>query len=172
MTQACGLGATLPGRRRGGVRPTCRRCGCSVLGAVGTCRSTATGPSVEGSEMKPFDVASPSVANSSAVSTAPRTNSRNERLCGRRDAVSGGNMCSETYDRDRTEPRKIRDQNRTDRQEIALDRGSRGSGLQAILQEPRGDAKTDGGPLGAEPQGIEAAHTAPRATVPTMTQVT
>src|SRR3954454_4010612 len=47
-------------------------------------------------------VASPSVANSSAVSTAPRTSSRSERLVGRLSIV-GGNMCSESYESGRTE---------------------------------------------------------------------
>ena len=107
VTQTCARGADPPGRRLRGVRPTCRRCGCSVLGAVGACRAVAAGDgAAAGSSTKPCDVASPSVANASAVSTASRTSAANERFCGRRDAVSGGNMCSESYDRGRTETAK------------------------------------------------------------------
>src|SRR3954467_5199630 len=67
-----------------------RRCGCSDVGA--------TSGRGDGRRV----VASPSVANSSAVSTAPHTSSRSERLVGRL-AIVGGNMCSETYESGRTE---------------------------------------------------------------------
>jgi len=52
-------------------------------------------------------VASPRVASSTAVPTASRTFSRSERFFGRL-VVIGGNMCSETYDRSRTETRSQR----------------------------------------------------------------
>ena len=69
----------------------------AVLGAVAIFRSGAEDDGVAaGSSTKPCDVASPSVANASAVSTASRTSAPKERFCGRRDAVSGGNMCSES----------------------------------------------------------------------------
>ena len=70
LLEATNASASLPGRRS----PMRRRCGCDGR----------TGPRV----------ASPSVANSSAVPTAPRTSSRSERLFDRR-VVSSGNMCSE-----------------------------------------------------------------------------
>jgi len=66
---------------------------CSVLGAEDACRGAAGAGVAVGSSTKPCDVASPSVANSSAESTAPRTSSRSERL-GWRLTIVGGNMCS------------------------------------------------------------------------------
>src|ERR671937_1674361 len=69
-----------------------RRCGCSDVGAKGP------GGGVTRAEA----VASPSVASSKAVPTAPRTSSRSERLDGR-PAVIEGNMCSQGYGGRRTE---------------------------------------------------------------------
>ena len=66
------------------------------MGAEGASRRTGAG-----------SVASPRVASSTAVVTASRTFSRSECFFGRL-VVIGGNMCSQSYDRDRTETRSQR----------------------------------------------------------------
>ena len=74
---------TVPGRRRALV--TIETSAMRVLGRGGG------GPRSGVVDRGAF--ASPSVANSSAESTAPRTSSRSERL-GWRLSIVGGNMCS------------------------------------------------------------------------------
>ncbi len=80
-----------PARRGREGRRSARRCGCSTTWAGGAGREGGAGRA-----------ASPRVANSSAVSRAPRMNSRSERRVGR-SVVVEGNMCSESYGGRRTE---------------------------------------------------------------------
>jgi hypothetical protein len=93
VRQACTRAGTLPplrGVRRRGIR---LRCGWAAVGAVDRCACAAAGRGAGCRAGAGSSVASPSVANSSAVPMAPRTSSRSERLFGRRVVVSG-NMCS------------------------------------------------------------------------------
>ncbi len=80
-----------PARRGREGRRSARRCGCSTTWVGGAGREGGSGRA-----------ASPRVANSSAVSKAPRMNSRSERRAGK-SVVVEGNMCSESYGGGRTE---------------------------------------------------------------------
>ena len=93
VVQTCTRGRTVPLLRACCRRCSRRRCGCAMVGAVDRAGRAGAGWGTGACDAAGPRVASPSVANSSAVPTASRTRSRSERLRGRR-VVSVGNMCS------------------------------------------------------------------------------